>query len=65
MKAHIGVDAESGFVHIVIGTAANVHDINAAGALLHGEEADVYAHAGAIRVSKSAAKAARYAGTLQ
>jgi IS5 family transposase len=47
MKAHAGVDAESGLVHTVIGsTAANVHDINAAEALLHGEEADVYADAG-------------------
>ena len=46
MKAHIGVDAESGLVHTVIGTAANVHDINAAQALLHGAETDVYADAG-------------------
>ena len=38
MKAHIGVDAESGFVHTVVGTAANVSDITQAGALLHGEE---------------------------
>ncbi len=27
MKAHIGADAESGLVHTVIGTAANVHDV--------------------------------------
>ena len=27
MKAHIGVDAESGLVHTVIGTAANVNDV--------------------------------------
>ena len=32
MKAHIGVDAESGLVHSVIGTAANVSDITQAGA---------------------------------
>ena len=38
MKAHIGVDAQSGLVHTVVGTAANVSDINVAGALLHGEE---------------------------
>jgi transposase, IS5 family len=37
MKAHIGVDAESGLVHTVIGTAANVGDITQAGALLHGD----------------------------
>jgi len=41
MKAHIGVDAESGLVHTVVGTAANAQDINMAEALLHGEEADV------------------------
>jgi IS5 family transposase len=38
MKAHIGVDAESGLVHTVIGTAANVNDVTQAGALLHGQE---------------------------
>jgi len=27
MKAHIGVDAESGLVHTVVGTAANVPDV--------------------------------------
>jgi IS5 family transposase len=44
MKAHIGVDADSGLVHSVIGTAANVvtrgHD------LLHGRETVVFADAG-------------------
>ena len=30
MKAHIGVDAQSGLVHSVIGTAANVHDVTQA-----------------------------------
>jgi transposase, IS5 family len=38
MKAHIGVDAESGLVHTVIGTPANVYDITQAGALLYGGE---------------------------
>ncbi|MEX3968158.1 IS5 family transposase [Paraburkholderia sp. EG286B] len=52
MKAHIGVDAESGLVHTVIGTAANVHDINAAEALLHGQEKDVYADAGYQGIEK-------------
>lgn len=31
MKAHIGVDAQSGLVHTVAGTAANVNDLNMAG----------------------------------
>ena len=38
MKAHIGVDAESGLVHTVVGTAANVNDVTQAGELLHGDE---------------------------
>ncbi|VWC38597.1 transposase, IS4 family protein [Burkholderia lata] len=46
MKAHIGVDADSGLVHTVIGTAANGHDITVAEALLHRGENDVYADAG-------------------
>ncbi|WP_429442956.1 IS5 family transposase [Paraburkholderia youngii] len=52
MKAHVGVDAESGLVQKVIGTAANVHDINAAEALLHGQEMDVYADAGYQGIEK-------------
>jgi len=46
MKAHIGVDADSGLVHTVIGTAANVNDITQGHGLLHGEETDVFADAG-------------------
>ncbi|NUX98839.1 IS5 family transposase [Paraburkholderia youngii] len=52
MKAHIGVDAESGLVHTVVGTAANVHDITEAHALLHGQETDVYADAGYQGIEK-------------
>lgn len=36
MKAHIGFDAASGLVHTVVGTPANVSDLNVAGELLHG-----------------------------
>ena len=46
MKAHIGVDAESGLVHTVIGTAANVNDVTQGHGLLHGEESVVFADAG-------------------
>jgi transposase, IS5 family len=46
MKAHIGVDAESGLVHTVTGTAANVNDVIEANSLLHGDERDVFADAG-------------------
>jgi transposase, IS5 family len=52
MKAHIGVDAESGLVHSVIGTAANVSDITQAGALLHGDEAHAFGDAGYRGVDK-------------
>jgi IS5 family transposase len=46
MKAHIGVDADSGLVHTVIGTAANVNDVTQGHSLLHGEESVVFADAG-------------------
>ena len=46
MKAHIGVDADSGLVHTVRGTAANVNDVVEANSLLHGEESDAFGDAG-------------------
>ena len=46
MKAHIGVDADSGLVHTVRGTAGNVNDVVEANSLLHGQETDVFADAG-------------------
>lgn len=46
MKAHIGVDAESGLVHTVRGTAGNVNDVLEANALLHGQETSAYGDAG-------------------
>lgn len=52
MKAHIGVDAQSGLVHTVVGTAANVHDVTQAQALLHGDETDVFGDAGYQGVEK-------------
>ena len=52
MKAHIGVDAESGLVHTVVGTAANVNDVTQAGALLHGEETAAFGDAGYRGVDK-------------
>ena len=52
MKAHVGVDADSGLVHTVVGTAANVNDVTQASALVHGEESDVFADAGYQGVAK-------------
>jgi len=62
MKAHIGVDAESGLVHTVEGTAANVSDISQTHALLHGEEKTVHADAGYIGVEKRAEIIAEHGG---
>jgi len=52
MKAHIGVDAQSGLVHTVVSTAANVNDVTQAGALLHGEETVAFGDAGYRGVDK-------------
>ncbi|UYP30948.1 IS5 family transposase [Pseudomonas sp. Z8(2022)] len=52
MKAHIGVDVESGLVHSVVGTAANVADVTQVDKLLHGQENMVAADAGYIGVEK-------------
>ena len=52
MKAHIGVDAHSGLVHTVIGTAGNVSDISQAQALLHGDEQAAFGDAGYQGVEK-------------
>jgi IS5 family transposase len=46
MKAHIGVDADSGLVHTVRGTAGNVNDVIEANTLLHGEETQAWGDAG-------------------
>ena len=48
MKAHIGVDADSGLVHTVVGTATNANDVTQA----HGKEADVFGDAGYQGVDK-------------
>ena len=52
MKAHVGSDAETGLVHTVEGTAANVADVTVAHALLHGDEDVVFADAGYQGVAK-------------
>jgi transposase, IS5 family len=52
MKAHVGVDADSGLVHSVVGTSANVSDVSQAHALLHGHESEAFGDAGYIGVDK-------------
>jgi IS5 family transposase len=46
MKAHIGVDADSGLVHTVTTTAANEADVEQVSDLLHGKEDAVWADSG-------------------
>ena len=52
MKAHIGVDAESGLVHTVRGTAGNVSDVLEGNSLLHGQETVAFGDAGYQGVDK-------------
>ena len=52
MKAHIGVDLDSGLVHTVLTTPANVNDITQAHGLLHGEETVAFGDAGYQGVEK-------------
>lgn len=42
MKMHIGVDSKTGVVHSVATSAANVHDSQVIGELLHGDETRVW-----------------------
>ena len=46
MKAHIGVDADSGLVHTVATTPANESDVEQVADLLHGKEKHVHADSG-------------------
>ncbi|WP_184603106.1 IS5 family transposase [Rhodanobacter sp. MP1X3] len=59
MKAHIGVDVESGLVHTVTTTPANVSDVTEVDKLLHGKEKTVHADAGYIGAEKRAPKRGR------
>ena len=52
MKMHIGVDDRDGLIHSIETTAANVHDLNAADQLLHGEEQRVWGDAGYTGIHK-------------
>ena len=46
MKAHIGVDADSGLVHTVTTSSANESDVAQVSDLLHGKERNVWADSG-------------------
>jgi IS5 family transposase len=60
MKAHIGADMDSGLVHTVSGTAANVADIAQTHELLHGEEKHAFLDAGYQGVEKRPEIAAKF-----
>ena len=51
-KAHIGVDKDSGLVHTVKATPANVHDVTEVPNLLTGEEDVVYGDSGYLGAGK-------------
>ena len=52
MKAHIGVDSESGLTHTLATTPANGSDVAHACLVLHGEESEVWGDAGYQGVGK-------------
>lgn len=52
MKIHAGVDAGSGYVHTVTGTAANVHDIEETHKLMREDDQVGYGDSGYIGVEK-------------
>ena len=52
MKAHIGVDADTGITHTLVTTPANTADVTQAHALLHGQEVDAFGDAGYRGVEK-------------
>ncbi len=51
-KAHIGVDRETGNVHHVVVTGANVHDVTVVPVLLTGDETEVYGDSGYLGADK-------------
>jgi IS5 family transposase len=55
MKAHVGVDADSGIVHSVEATTAKVHDSRVWDELLHGDEVSVWADKGYVSAEREAA----------
>lgn len=51
-KAHVGVDQDTGLVHHLEVTSANVHDVTMASQLLTGEETAVYGDSGYLGAEK-------------
>ncbi len=55
MKAHVGVDADSGIVHSLETTTAKTHDSQVWDALLHGKETSVWADKGYVHAAREVA----------
>jgi len=54
MKAHVGVDADSGIVHSLETTTAKTHDSQVWDELLHGKETSVWADKGYVHAGREA-----------
>ena len=52
MKVHTGVDAGTGFVHTITGTAANVHDSQQISELIRPDDEVVYGDSGYLGASE-------------
>ena len=52
LKAHIGMDRDSGYVHSVATTTASIADIAAASKVLHGNEEEIHGDAGYVGIEK-------------
>ena len=55
MKAHVGVDVDSGIVHSLEATTAKVHDSRIWDELLHGNERSIWADKGYVSAERKAA----------
>lgn len=52
MKVHSGVDAGSGYVHTITGTAANVHDVNETEKLIRNDDTVLYGDSAYLKVEE-------------
>src|SRR5690606_25605371 len=52
MKAHIGVDAGTGYVHSVSATPANIHDLDELTGLVRADDQVVYGDSGYLGVAR-------------
>jgi IS5 family transposase len=67
MKAHIGVDADSGVTHSLATSTAKLHDSQVWDELLHGDETSVWADKGYVSAEREAAfgKAGKVWGVMR